>query len=114
MKLPAAEITEQTRDAVVLRLAVTPDLEAFEGHFPGRPILPGVVQVDWALRFGKMYLHLGETYAQDIQIKFKNVVTPDMLLLLTLEVDRDKGKLSFTYSVGEQSMSSGHMRLGAS
>jgi hypothetical protein len=37
---------------LALTLALDPDLLGFQGHFPGDPILPGVVQVDWAIRFG--------------------------------------------------------------
>jgi 3-hydroxymyristoyl/3-hydroxydecanoyl-(acyl carrier protein) dehydratase len=37
------------------RLRVPPTLEHFRGHFPGFPILPGVVQLDWAVRFGRLH-----------------------------------------------------------
>lgn len=36
-------------DAVQTRLAIPPDHPAFEGHFPGHPILPGVVMLAEAL-----------------------------------------------------------------
>lgn len=35
--------------AVETRLAIPPDHPAFEGHFPGHPILPGVVLLAEAL-----------------------------------------------------------------
>ncbi|HBM90823.1 MAG TPA: hydroxymyristoyl-ACP dehydratase [Rhodospirillaceae bacterium] len=112
MKLPSVEVKEQKADKVVLGLTLACTSEAFEGHFPDKPILPGVVQVDWAMRFGSLYMDMGETYAQDLQIKFKKVISPDDILLLTVQIDREKDKLTFTYCIGDRIMSSGKIKLG--
>src|SRR5690606_37926347 len=43
------------RDAgqALLTFDLDPALAVFDGHFPGYPILPGVAQLDWAVRFGR-------------------------------------------------------------
>ncbi len=46
---------------VLLALTVPDDLLYFDGHFRVAPVLPGVVQVDWAIHYGR--LHLGLTGA---------------------------------------------------
>jgi hypothetical protein len=43
------------RDAAsaTLRMTLDPALRPFQGHFPQAAILPGVAQLDWAVRFGR-------------------------------------------------------------
>lgn len=61
---------------LALTLALDPDLLAFQGHFPGDPILPGVVQVDWAIRFGaEAFGPLGRFCGLD-QVKFLGLIRP--------------------------------------
>ena len=36
-----------------LTLRIPPNLFYLEGHFPGMPILPGVVQLHWAVFYAK-------------------------------------------------------------
>lgn len=111
MKLPAVEIKERQQDRIVLDIALLPDLEAFQGHFPGYPVLPGVVQVDWAMRFGAAYFDLAEASARDIQIKFRKIISPGVPLTLILQFNRIKKRLSFTYNSDAVAMSSGHIKL---
>lgn len=113
MKLPVAAVRRRADDEVVLDLAVSADNAAFAGHFPDYPVLPGVVQLDWAIRFCAAYLSPGALAARDIQIKFRNVIVPDVPLSLSLRLDRVRLWLSFTYESGETAMSSGLIKLGA-
>jgi len=49
---------------------------AFAGHFPGRPILPGAVLLDEALRVIELSLALDMTQWQVSTAKFLSIVRP--------------------------------------
>jgi len=51
--LPPLRWLQRDAGAGVLALDVRADLTAFDGHFDGAPILPGVAQLDWAARLGR-------------------------------------------------------------
>ena len=64
------------RSGHTFTLAMDPDLTAFQGHFPGHPVLPGVVQVDWAVRFGsEAFGPLGRFRAIE-HLKFQDPIRP--------------------------------------
>lgn len=83
--------------AVELDLEIRPELLWFQGHFPGSPILPGVVQIHWAVGFAQSHLGLDLPAAREIQIKFKAVITPGDPVTLALRHDAAKGRLAFEY-----------------
>ena len=107
--MPEVRATARSGDTVTLRLFVPATLEFFRGHFPGCPILPGVVQIDWAVRlarthFGQMSDPLGESYGLDA-FKCRAPVRPDTELTLTLA--GEPGRLRFAYAEGGRPVSSG-------
>lgn len=108
MSLPTILSTHESVDAVTYKLSVPGDLDVFRGHFPGRPILPGVVQVDWAARLAARRWTV-PSVARDFQVKFRNVISPGAKVTLALRLDRPKGRVHFEYRVGEQIMSSGRI-----
>ena len=57
-------------------LEIAPDHPAFDGHFPGTPILPGAVLLDEALRFIEVDLALDLTRWQIATAKFLERVRP--------------------------------------
>jgi len=88
-------------------LAMDADLAAFRGHFPGNPILPGVVQVDWAIRFGvQAFGDLGRFRGID-HLKFQDLVRPGEVLELKLSFDPGHGRLRFRFQAGSAKKSSG-------
>jgi len=88
-------------------LALDPELTAFQGHFPGRPILPGVVQVDWAIRFGtEAFGPLGRFRAIQ-NLKFQDLIEPGGVVDLTLGFDPATGRLRFRFLEGPVKKSSG-------
>ena len=100
-----------------LQLHVPHDHPRFAGHFPGLPILPGVVQLDWAVRLARRLIpgladhppcHSVE------QLKFQAVVTPGTTLQLVLHWNPDDHLLNFTFTHGERVCSSGRLRFEGS
>jgi predicted LPLAT superfamily acyltransferase len=87
--LPTVTASHQRGNTGVnLDLHIRPDLLWFHGHFPGTPILPGVVQIHWAVDFARRYLGLDLDTAREFQIKFKAVIQPDDAVVLTLDHGR--------------------------
>ena len=96
-----------------LQLAVPPDLAYFSGHFPQTPVLPGVVQVDWALSFGQQLMKLPEKFAGMEVLKFQQLVRPGDEVQLHLRFDPARGKLYFAYRNETATCSSGRILLEA-
>jgi len=96
-----------------LQLVVPPDLAYFSGHFPTAPVLPGVVQVDWALSLGRQLLDLPPRFVGMEVLKFQQLVRPGDEVQLHLRFDRERGKLYFAYRNDTAACSSGRIVLGA-
>jgi acyl-coenzyme A synthetase/AMP-(fatty) acid ligase len=94
-----------------LQLAVPPDLAYFSGHFPKTPVLPGVVQVDWALSLGQQLMALPPKFAGMEVLKFQQLVRPGDEIQLHLRFDPARGKLYFTYRNEAATCSSGRILL---
>lgn len=95
-----------------LQLVVPPDLAYFSGHFPTAPVLPGVVQVDWALSLGRQLLDLPPRFVGMEVLKFQQLVRPGDEIQLHLRFDRERGKLYFAYRNATAACSSGRIVLG--
>ena len=99
--------------AVILQLHILSDIAHFSGHFPGLPVLPGVVQIDWAARLARVHLSVTGEFCLMENIKFQTLVLPDMRLALALKwTDSDK-RLDFAFSNSERKYSSGRIVFGA-
>lgn len=112
----APEVLEQVEDKGEwsLQLAVPPDLAYFSGHFPRTPVLPGVVQVDWALSLGQQLMNLPEKFAGMEVLKFQQLVRPGDEVQLHLRFDPTRSKLYFAYRNETATCSSGRILLEAS
>ncbi|MFS2157735.1 AMP-binding protein [Pseudomonas sp. Pseusp122] len=94
-----------------LELSVPPDLAYFSGHFPSVPVLPGVVQVDWAIALGRRLLDLPPRFAGMEVLKFQQLIRPGDRISLTLRFDTERGKLYFAFRNGDAPCSSGRILL---
>ncbi|WP_457446730.1 AMP-binding protein [Roseateles sp. P5_E4] len=103
------------REALTVRLRV--DIEArhpgFEGHFEGQPVLPGVVQLDWAERFARELFALQPAFAGLDQLKFQQVIRPGGTVDLELTINADGSELRFALTSERGAHASGKLRFGA-
>ena len=90
-------------------LRVPRDLIHFSGHFPGLPILPGVVQVDWVMRFAAQHLPFACQVASLEQLKFVAPVLPGAILTLTMTHEADRLRVYFNFTSAGQPCASGRI-----
>jgi 3-hydroxymyristoyl/3-hydroxydecanoyl-(acyl carrier protein) dehydratase len=103
------EVLSEVRSETALHyeLRVPPTLVHFAGHFPGLPILPGVVQIDWVMRLAAEQVPGVRMLASIDQLKFKAPVPPGALLDLTLTHDASRRRVQFAYRLGRRECASG-------
>lgn len=99
-------------DKKYLTLKVPADLQYFEGHFDAGSILPGVVQVKWAVHFGRQLFDFDGKFQRLETLKFQHVIVPDAIIELLLTNQPDSSKLYFTYSLAGKKASSGRIVFG--
>ena len=97
----------RSEDQVELQLLIPGALLYFRGHFPDFPILPGVVQLDWAIQYGRQHFALGTAAPTTIKIKFRKPIRPNHRIVLSLKHSR--GRLDFNYADAEGACSSGQI-----
>ncbi|SPB17733.1 AMP-dependent synthetase [Caballeronia novacaledonica] len=103
------EMLSEARDGDSLRyeLRVPPTLAHFGGHFPNLPILPGIVQVDWAIRLASEHVAGARDTASVDRLKFMAPVPPGAVLDLELAHDAARRRVRFAYRLNGRDCSSG-------
>ena len=96
-------------DNIELRLLVAADLEYFNGHFPEQAVLPGVTQLDWAVRLGCQHFGYSEAVANLEVLKFQQLILPGQEVTLSISNNAAKAKLTFAYIDGENRYASGRI-----
>jgi len=110
--LPVAQWQQRDAAAASLLLPLDADLVAFDGHFPQARILPGVVQLDWAIHYAREAFAMPPRFERMDALKFQHVARPGDCLQLTLGWDADKSVLSFRYVSDHGVHASGRVVFG--
>lgn len=98
-------------EKIVYRLKIPADLLWFKGHFPGSPILPGVVQLEWVIYFARQHFVLAPKLSAVEQLKFQMIIEPDAEVTLSFYYSTGEGSLSFSYESSVGRHSSGRIRF---
>jgi 3-hydroxymyristoyl/3-hydroxydecanoyl-(acyl carrier protein) dehydratase len=99
--------------AWTLSLRIPLDLVYFPGHFPQAPVLPGAVQVAWALSLASPRLGTPLRCQVMEALKFQQLLRPGDRVELSFHHDQARGKLHFAYRYGEKAYSSGRLAWSA-
>lgn len=111
--MPAPRWQARGASSATATLVATPELAAFEGHFPQGSILPGVVLVDWAVRLAREAFALSSGLQRMEALKFQQLVRPGTEL--TVELGWTPGRLDFKFTSAHGVHAGGRLRFdGAS
>lgn len=95
-------------DNTTLVWSVPPDHPTFAGHFPGNPIVPGVLLLDQAILMVQTLLGRGAEVWTVAQAKFLSPVGPGEEVAFDFSQDA-RGGWRFAARVGARSVASGHL-----
>ncbi|MBI3728146.1 MAG: acyl-CoA synthetase [Burkholderiales bacterium] len=96
-RLPQIRLLERAPEKVLFELIVPATLFYFDGHFSVAPVLPGVVQLDWVIKYGRQYFALPPIFKSVHALKFQHVIHPEVPVMLELLYDVVKDSLQFRY-----------------
>lgn len=113
MSATAPELLDLRREGASLhgRARVPKDLVYLEGHFPGHPVLPGFVELDWVLGLAREQLALSEPLAAIEALKFRSLLLPGSEFELRIEPTAAGMRFAFASSDGD--VASGRLRFAA-
>lgn len=110
LRFPEITLQNISADTVELQFQVTADVQWFVGHFPQKPVLPGVVQIDWAIHFARLYFNIPRGFQRMEKVKFQDLIIPGQSLMLAL-TKKSASRFAFRYSNKEKTFSSGIIDL---
>ncbi|NML59987.1 AMP-binding protein [Massilia sp. RP-1-19] len=109
---PQVRLLEQDAQRVLYEVVVPPGLFYLDGHFAQAPVLPGVVQVDWAILYGRLHFPLGPAFRAMHALKFQNVIGAGVPVSLELVHDAGKDSLTFRYFSAAGQHAGGRIAFG--
>ncbi len=89
-------VSELSQEYIHIQSDIDPKADYFKGHFPGRPIMPGVLIVETVAQAGALLVSLTRGLSEDKFIAFTNVdavkfrrpVNPGEILDVHVEIDK--------------------------
>jgi 3-hydroxyacyl-[acyl-carrier-protein] dehydratase len=101
---------------VRLTLSLAIDHPSLAGHFPGQPIVPGVVLLDMVVSALEQHGMLKTDFLTSssfeiLACKFLAPVLPGANLSLTLRFDKENRTVSFRLEQADQTMASGSIKV---
>jgi acyl-coenzyme A synthetase/AMP-(fatty) acid ligase/3-hydroxymyristoyl/3-hydroxydecanoyl-(acyl carrier protein) dehydratase len=109
---PLGRLIMKDAERAVFELTVPRDLLYFDGHFASVPILPGVVQVDWVILYGRQCFDLPPVFRGLHALKFHRVIPPESPFTLELVHEPAKSCLSFNITSPAGHHASGRVLFG--
>lgn len=95
------EVVELTPERIVARKRVEPGADYFKGHYPGNPVMPGVLICESVFQAGAILMmhRVGKEHTQGAvpvltritEAKFKSIVRPGQTLALEVVFDEELG-----------------------
>jgi 3-hydroxymyristoyl/3-hydroxydecanoyl-(acyl carrier protein) dehydratase len=98
------------RDYLERSCRVPKDLACFSGHFPGRPVVPGALQIDWVMDVVAELLDEPPRVAELESLKFPAPLGPGQAFRIHVR-NIAKNRIDFTISGEDVDHAKGRVRL---
>jgi 3-hydroxymyristoyl/3-hydroxydecanoyl-(acyl carrier protein) dehydratase len=89
-----------------LSLEVPTHLKYFKGHFPGTPLVAGVVQLSWIEQACREHLDLNGPVKRILRLKFKSIILPGQKIVLSLKYHTEGHRVEASFLRDEVDVSS--------
>lgn len=107
--VPPFDVVAQDGGSAVVVLCPSAALPCFDGHFPGAPVLAGVVQIEWAIALGRRLFGITGDFLRMEAVKFQRIFQPGPALRVELDWRADRAALRFQFSSVAGNHSSGRI-----
>jgi 3-hydroxymyristoyl/3-hydroxydecanoyl-(acyl carrier protein) dehydratase len=91
-------------------LTIANDHPALAGHFPGHPVVPGVLVLDEVIETLRHHYGQGLVVTELPAVKLSSPLKPEEPLMITIEAE-DSETAAFTCRVGGRVIASGSVRF---
>lgn len=108
-KWPVVDSAVLDDNRATVAVSISPDLTWFQGHFPSHPVLPGVVQVHWAVEYARRLFGIELVFRKIENLKFKAVVFPEMQLEMRFHHEPEKQLVRFVFGNADTVYSEGRI-----
>jgi 3-hydroxymyristoyl/3-hydroxydecanoyl-(acyl carrier protein) dehydratase len=97
--------------SLVRTLRVRDDVGGLAGHFPGLPVVPAVVQIQWAMDAAERLAGRAPVLRRLEALKFKAIIRPGQLVEVAVELSAVGDAVRFRIGDGGRVFSSGRCVL---
>lgn len=104
---------DRERRSISCELSVPRELRVLRDHFPGAPVVPGVMQIAWAVELARRHGLASGPLRGILAAKFRRLVLPGMRLAARVEPGPAPGQCCFVFELGGEAVSSGRLQFGA-
>ena len=107
---PIMRNATKTQEQFSADLTFLGDSAYFSGHFPGWPILPGVIQLNFVFLYIRQFFNIDVSEFDIIKLKFSSLILPDCTTHFELK-RLSETEFSFCYSQKENICSAGKINV---
>lgn len=106
------EITRSAENEISTDIHVPQDSPWFDGHFPAKPILPGVAQLGMVLDAISKARNRELKISNVRRVRFKRIIRPDdKLKIMAAPLKQEEGSYSFRIMIQDEVVCSGAMTV---